>query len=296
MQRNRRKGQRYQTPIVSLEATFYDPVIAEEKYKKRRRQSKYVGMTVQDNKELQDYVVERLKLRWSPETIAGRMREENQPFYASKNAIYRFLYAPVGQPYCKYLKWRKYSRGRPRIGHHVKILIPNKISIHDRPERINDRSEYGHYEGDTIISGKQYHTTVSLATIYERKAMYLDAKKIPNLKPDTNNEALIFMFKKLLGTKSLTLDNGVENARHEKVKAVLGIDTYFCDPYSSWQKGGVENANKLIRRFIPKRSNIEVYSDEDILGFVNALNDMPRKRLGYRTPNEVMREQKILKN
>lgn len=274
---------------------IYDPAIADSKYKNRRKQAKYSGMLLHENEELKNYVVEKLKLGWSPKTIAGRMREQNKPFYGSDKAIYEYLYSPYGQQYCKYLRSKRYSKRR-RKGRKVKrTLIPNKISIHDRPEAINNKSEYGHYEGDTIVSGKSTGSKISLVTIYERKAMYIDARKIPSLSPADYNPAVKKLFGKLNGSKTWTLDNGIENVKYEELEKSLGIKTYFCDPYSSWQKPGIENANKLIRRFIPKGVNIADYSDEFIAAKVAELNDTPRAALGYKTPNEVMTEQNLLK-
>ena len=252
-------------------------------------------MLLHQNDALKKYVVSKLKKGWSPDSISGRMKEQELDFYASKRAIYEYLYSPYGQRYCKYILSHRYTR-KKRKGKKIKrSLIPNRISIHDRPEEVNDKTEYGHYEGDTIVSGKKTGSTASLVTIYERKAMYIDAKKIASLSPAEYNPAVTHVFSKLLNTKSWTLDNGIENVKYEALQKDLGIKTYFCDPYSSWQKPGIENANKLIRRFIPKGSNINDYSDAFIRSKIMERNNTPRKALGYKTPNEVMRAQKLFK-
>ena len=118
----------------------------------------------------------------------------------------------------------------------------------------------------------------------------MNARKIKNLKPDAQNAAIAKMKQDVTTIKSITFDNGIENTRHEK----LGIPTYFCDPYSSWQKGGVENANKMIRRFIPKGSDIADFSDEYVMMVIQLLNNKPRKSLQYKTPYEVMVEHNFL--
>ena len=118
----------------------------------------------------------------------------------------------------------------------------------------------------------------------------INARKIKNLQPDTPNAAIQIMKRDVISVKSITFDNGIENTRHEK----LGVPTYFCDPYSSWQKGGVENANKMIRRFIPKGSDIADFSDEYVMMVMDLLNNKPRKSLHYKTPNEVMVEHNLL--
>lgn len=273
----------------------YDPTLAQVKYKDRRKQAKYSGMLLHENDDLKKYVIEKLKLGWSPNAVSGRMEYLKLEFYASKRAIYEYLYSPYGQQYCKYLRSNRYGR-RKRKGKKVKrSLIPNRISIHDRPESINNKSEYGHYEGDTIVSGKNTGSTAALVTIYERKAMYIDGKKIKSLSPQDYNPAVAHEFGKLNGSKTWTLDNGIENVKYEELEKELNIKTYFCDPYSSWQKPGIENANKLIRRFIPKGADINNYSDEFIEQKIEELNDTPREALGYKTPNEVMAEQNLFK-
>lgn len=276
-------------------ATDYDAVSAQNKYDSRRKQAKYSGMHLHENDELKKYVIEKLKKGWSPKAISGRMKYLKLGFYASKRAIYEYLYSPYGQQYCKYLLSHRYSK-RKRKGKKIKrTLIPNKTSIHERPEYINDKSKYGHYEGDTIVSGKNTGSKAALVTIYERKAMYIDADKIPSLSPVVYNPAVEKLFGKLSEAKTWTLDNGIENVKYEELEKELGIKTYFCDPYSSWQKPGIENANKLIRRFIPKGADINNYSDTFIKQKIDKLNDTPREALGYKTPNEVMREQNMFR-
>jgi len=285
----RRKGRLRQKKI-------YDSLAAHRKAQARRNNAKYVGMQVWELPELKDYVVEGLKRGWAPQTISGRMKAEGKPFYASKNAIYAFLYSPYGQRYCKYLKSHRYNKRKRGPKKTKKSLIPNRISIHERPAIIDNKLEYGHFEGDTIHSGKNTGSKVALSTIYELKAMYIDARKIPNLSPKENIKALERMFAKLKNSRSLTLDNGLENTLHEQLQKKFTIQTYFCDPHSSWQKPGIENANKLIRRFIPKGSDIGLYSRAFIRKKIKELNDTPRKALGYKTPNEVMMEHKLFKN
>lgn len=279
----------------SVTAKVYDPAVADNKYKDRRKQAKYSGMLLHENDELKNYVIEKLKLGWSPASISGRMEYLKLGFYASKRAIYEYLYSPYGQQYCKYLLSQRYNKRRRKAKKVKRTLIPNKTSIHDRPEYINNKSEYGHYEGDTIVSGKNTGSTVSLVTIYERKAMYIDAEKIKSLSQQDHNPAVKKLFGKLNGSKTWTLDNGIENVKYEELEKELNIKAYFCDPYSSWQKPGIENANKLIRRFIPKGVDIDNYSDELIEVKIEELNNTPREALGYKTPNEVMAEQNMLK-
>lgn len=249
-------------------------------------------MLVHGNKALRDYVTQRLKHGLSPEAVAGRMRYERQPFYASEKSIYAFLYSVWGQCWCKYLKSRRYNKRRRKGLKPKRALIPNKISIHERPERGN---EYGHFEADTIVSGKKTGATAALSTVYELKAMYIDARKLRTVSPRLHTQAQIKMLGKFKQIRSVTEDNGIENVDHERLKRKFGAGTYFCDPHSPWQKPGIENANKLIRRFIPKGSDIGLYSAAFVRSIVYKLNNTPRKALGWKTPNEILHQQKLFK-
>jgi len=276
---------------------IYNPRRAAQKARNRRKQSKYQGMKIRGKPELEKYVKEKLKLLWTPEKIAGRLKnvDIHLPYISSKG-IYKWLYSSFGQAYCKYLPKQRYNpRKRKKKKKTKREMIPNRIGIEHRSEAANERREYGHYEGDTIVSGKRHNSTASLSVITERKARYVGLKKIKNLKPKTNNRAIKRMGKKLY-RKTLTLDNGIENKAHEKLAVQMMIDIYFCDPYSSWQKGGVENVNGIIRRFIPKGADIADYSDAEIQKIEDYLNHTPRKCLNYKTPYEVMVENNLFLN
>jgi len=141
-----------------------------------------------------------------------------------------------------------------------------------------------------MVSGKKTGSKAAVTIMYERKARYIDAKKIKNLRPGSNKEALNKMkLDKIV--KSMTFDNGIENTKHQE----LNVPTFFCDSYSAWQKGGVENCVKMIRRYIPKGCDINDYSDQDVEFIVTLLNNKPRKSLGYKTPYEVMIEKNLFK-
>lgn len=267
----------------------YDSSLAHKKAKTRRKLSKYQGKEINEDKKLKKFIIKHLEKDWSPDEISGRMKLKKKPFYASKNTIYEWLYSAWGQRYCKYLKSKQYNPKKRKAKKAKKSLIPNRIGIEMRPDVINNNVEYGHCEADTIVSGKKTGSKKALAVTYQRKAKYISIRKIPSLKPEDFNNAL-----KDIQTKqkifSFTYDNGIENRLH----ALLNVATYFCDPYSSWQKGGVENVNAMIRRYIPKGADISDYSDEYIQMIENILNNKPRKSLGYKTPREVMIENNLL--
>lgn len=292
IKRNRRKTRKKGGTVDGP----YEATVADHKAYVRRLYAKYQGKKINENRQLKEYIIERLEKYWSPDEISGRMKFEKQPCYASKTAIYDWLYNSwYGYFLCPYL-YSKRCKPRRNKKKTKRIIIPNRISIHLRPNEANNKTRYGHYEGDAIVSGKKHHSKKSLTVIYERKAKYVGIRKIDNLKPALNNQAIASIAKGLNTFKSLTLDNGIENIKHEQLKEQLDIDTYFCDPYSAWQKPGVENANKQIRRFIPKGSDINNYSEEYVASVADILNNKPRKSLGYKTPLEVMIENGLLKD
>jgi len=273
----------------------YRAKTAQQKARIRKRYAQYQGKKIWENKELRECIEQGFKKHWSPDEISGRMKYEKQPFYASKTAIYEFLYSAYGQYLCKYLPSKRYRKRKRKNKKTKRALIPNRVGIEKRPEEANLKLKYGHFETDTIISGKKTGSKESLSVILERKARYIRVRKIDSLKPEQNNKAILKMAQGIKVFKTLTLDNGIENTKHEKLQKELSVQTFFCDPYSSWQKGGIENANRLIRKFIPKGTDIGDYSDGYIKEVCSILNNKPRKSLGYKTPLEVMIENSVLR-
>ncbi len=286
IKRNRRSRK---SPIKN-KANKYESYVAHHKAYLRRHFASLEGKKVDINMELRFYVIKGIELGWSPDEIAGRAIKQKQSFKVSKNSIYRWLYSRSGKPYTDYLYSRR-KRRRKRKPKTKRTLIPNRIGLELRPLGSTNRSRYGHFEGDTMVSARKTGSKAALSVIYERKARYIDARKIQRMKPTLNNNAIMGMKKNLIKFKSLSMDNGLENIYHER----LGMPTYFCDPYSSWQKGGVEHAIKMIRRFIPKGVDVNDYSAEDVKMIIDMINHKPRKSLNYKTPYEVMVENNLFK-
>lgn len=284
--RNRRKHRKKKN--IKNKRARYEADVAEHKAYVRRKYAKYQGKTINENKDLKMYIIKKLKKCWNPDEISGRMGRDQESFYASKTAIYEWLRTSRGSRYCRYLYSGRYYTKKQRGRVAKKTLIPHRIGIEHRPRGAANRTRYGHYESDTMVSGKKTGSTEALSVLYERKAKYIGAKKIANLKPRNNNKAIAEMQSEVV-VKSITMDNGIENTKHEE----LEVSTYFCDPYASWQKGGVENANKMIRRFIPKKSDIGDYSDYYVKMVVDILNNKPRKSLHYKTAYEIMVENNL---
>lgn len=279
IQRNRRRKR----AAGGVRKGPYEASVANHKAYLRRRYAKYQGKKINEHDTTRMYIISCLKRYYSPDEISGRMRREHQPFYASKTAIYEWLYTSRGSYWCRYLYSRHYRPKKRKGNRAKKVLIPHRIGIQERPLGATNKTRYGHYESDTVVSAKKTGSRAALAVLYERKAKYIEARKISGLRPSSTITALQEM-KEGIAVKSITFDNGIENTKHTE----LGVPTYFCDPYSSWQKGGVENANKMIRRFILKKSDLGDYSDEYVKMVIDILNSKPRKSLGYKTPYEVM--------
>lgn len=259
----------------------YDPRKAKHKAYVRRKYSKYQGMKIRESSEIENYVEEKLKLSWSPESIAGRMKSD-LGISVHHTVIYKYLYGQYGQHLCKYLRYKRYKRRKRMKTKSIREIIKNRVFIDRRPKVISFRKRFGDFEGDTL--GVPKYTAKTLVGAIERKSRYILARKISRLK--NTMEGFKKMFQSLPAL-SLTLDNGVENARFAELK----IPTYFCHPYSSWEKGSIENAFGLIREFIPKKSSLENYSQSDINAILEIINGRPRKCLGWRTPAEVFQEQ-----
>ena len=264
----------------------YDSGKADHKAYVRRWQSKYQGMKIRENQKLEQYVREKLKKHWSPEQISGRLKLEQGHPIISHRVIYKYLDSVFGWPLKKYLKYQgKYHRysGYQRSKENV---IDNMVFVDQRPEIINQRKRFGDFEGDTL--GRPLHTKSTVAALVERKSRFLLARKIKRL-----GQAMD-VFKELMSgvqTHSITLDNGFENARHQE----LGIASYFCHSYSSWEKGSIENAFGILREYIPKKAGLDNYSQKALDAILEEINATPRKCLNYQTPKEVFRENCLIR-
>lgn len=276
----------YEVRENSTEGT-YDPLKADKKARVRKRMSKYQWKKINECQKLQDYIIKRLRKHWNPDEIAGSMKREKTPFSASKTAIYEWLYSARGQQYCPYLYSERYRRKPRKEKKTGRMMIPERVGLDKRPLMIQRRMEYGHFEGDTVVSRRGGRG--GLSVLSERKSRLLTVRKIHSMSPTENVRKIRSMMKRL-NLKSITFDNGIENKRH----GFLGIPTFFCDPYSSWQKGGVENGNKMLRRYFPKGTDFGEVSQQEIDRAVQLINEKPRKILGYRSALEVARENGVL--
>jgi len=248
------------------------------------------------DKQLYRYIVEKLKEGWSPKDISGRLKK-HPPLhlkgkYISHEQIYEYIYNG-GRDECfnrlfHYLPRTKPQR-QPRYQrkYRKKETIPDRISIHLRPEAINNRDEYGHWESDTVCFGRKRQ---ALSVQCERKSRYVAISKLDDHSSQETIDAIMGQVETSSPRlwRSITFDNGTEGAQHARLRNDYKIDTYFCDPYKSWQKGSVENVNGLIRRYLPKRAEIDKIPIEYIYAVQEKLNNKPREILDYLTPKEIM--------
>jgi IS30 family transposase len=221
-----------------------------------------------------------LGIEWSPEQIADKLP-------ISHETVYQHVYADKasGGKLHKGLRSQKPRRKRHLCWRDRRGQIPNRCPISERPAHIEGRKRVGHWEGDTVIGAGHSQAVV---TVVERKSGYAKLKKVANKTAELVSQAIEDVLKPLNArVKTLTVDNGKEFAYHQKVDQALGIQTYFADPYCSWQRGSNENFNGLLRQYIPKKRRMETVTDDELTMIENRLNHRPRKRLGFKTPHEV---------
>lgn len=271
----------------------YVAAYAKQKAYVRRRYAKYQGKKIEEHKALRSHIITGLQSGWNPDEISGSMKRTGQPFYVSKTATYDWLYSAYGQPYCQYLPSRQYRSKQRKAKTTERVMIPDRVPVRMRPLGATNRTRYGHWEGDTVVSGKRTGGKAALTVVQERKTRLIGAMLIPNLKPASFVAATtdLLAHKKAL---SLTLDNGIENKQHAVITAATGAQAFFCDPYSSWQKGQVEHANKLLRRYLPKGCDLSQYNQEFVDAICDRLNKKPRKILGYKSALQLAEEKGVI--
>lgn len=297
---------------------IYEPLHAQS-VSAGRKQNAWLKKQPLKNKKIYSYVMSSLKRSWSPEQIAGRLKlkhPKDSSWHICHETIYQFIYKPKSdvtkqgliqqavldkrlnskqlsvnvtdydRPLWEYLR-RKQVKRRKHLGRKVqRVRIPDRISIHDRPTVIDERKEFGHWEGDSLVGKGRLS---GLHTEYERISSTIRFEKMTRI----NTEGFIQATGKIFGIlpkkarKSTTLDNGSEHVSHIVLKENYDMDTYFADPYSAWQRGGNENANMWIRYYFPKGTDFATITDEELKDVEWELNNRPRKRLGFKTAQEV---------
>lgn len=264
----------------------YSAVTAQEAAARRRRERPQVRKM--DRPETNAFVRQGLARRWSPDQIAGRLKREcggDHRRCVSHQTIYRWIDSRDGS---QREYWRERLRfGRRRPGRERRGQLPRTASIQGRPAVVDRRGRFGDWEGDTLVGGGRRG---GMVTLVERKSGYLLAGKVPHLRARLVRQEI----ESLLATappglrRTLTLDNGKEFAEHERLSEHLHLNVYFADPYCAWQRGTNENTNGLLRQFFPKGTIFRGMHRQHLDEAQHLLNHRPRKRLGYRTPHEVL--------
>lgn len=255
----------------------------------KRRHQKRRGK-LDKHPELKKLVLNRLEKDWSPEEIAGWLKQMPWCETISHESIYQYVYerAEKWEKLFLLLPQRRPKRRKWGGRKHHKIRIPERKSIKLRPEIVNQRQRYGDWESDNL-EFKRTVTKGAISVQCERKSGLIRIHKVAGKKNPTDTLDALTKTRESIPDdlfKTITFDNGFENYRHRE----LGIDTYFCKPFASWQKGSVENVNKLLRRYLPRDIKLDDLTDKDIYAIQEKINDRPRKRLKYKTPNQIINE------
>ena len=277
-------------------AAPYNCKFAHQRYQRRRKYSR-PAPKLQARSALFETVCELLRKRWSPQQIAAHLATvhgSRRSQRVSHETIYTCIYAqPKGElrreligclRMARAKRWPR-SRGVDRRGE-----IADLLSIHVRPPQVNERQFPGHWEGDLI---KGAANLSAVGTLVERSSRLLMLAKLPHPQPATAAHVLQAFSDKLLSIaqpmrQTLTYDRGKEMARHGELSERTGVAVYFCDPHSPWQRGTNEHTNGLLRQFFPKGTDFARISHRQVARAERLLNERPRKRLGYRTPQEVL--------
>lgn len=265
---------------------FYWSHSAQEKYLKRRKR----GLKLEKDADLQKYVHEKLKAGWSPYQIEGRLKLENGGWCViSHESVYHYIYGDLDRRYLFHKYLRRKHRYRIKRGQR-KPRVPKELLISSRPETINNRDEFGHWECDLMVFKKGIKT--NLITLRERKSRYLIAIKNQNREAAGTALTLISTITKIKDhVKSITFDQGSEFKKYEWIKSCIGADIYFCEPASPHQKGCIENANGNIRIEFQRDYDTKMLKQHYLNNVIKNINNRPMKCLNYLTPNEVFEKE-----
>ncbi len=225
-------------------------------------------------------VTELLEEKLNPEQISAQLE-------VSHETIYKHVYVDrsLGGDLYRHLRCQKKRRKRCAGGRDRRGQIIGRRPISERPTNVEKRSQIGHWEGNTLIGKGHKQAIVSLV---ERKSGYAVLKKVTMKTSELVSSAIIQGLRPIAyKVKTITFDNGREFSDHAKIDEALDSVSYFADPFSSWQRGSNENLNGLVRQYIPKTRRLSTVTHDELAMIKDRLNDQPRKRLGFKTPNEV---------
>jgi IS30 family transposase len=240
-------------------------------------------MKIVEHDALRKEITTRLLDDQSPEAVAGAVRRNRQLPGISKESIYRFIASVYGRRIEAH-QWRKKHRRKGRRA--TSARLPNRTFIDKRPKHINARKRIGDAEADFIVSGKSGKGILLVVADRKSRMAFIERIIQPNIREV--HMAFLRITARFLEMKTLTMDNDILFAKHEELAKLLHVKIFFCHAYHSWEKGTVENTNKIIRRDIPKGSDLSKRSKRFIEALERKLNRRPMKCLAYRTPQEIL--------
>ena len=237
------------------------------------------------NKRLRRFICRLLRKGYSPEIIAFKVNEKNNRWKTNYETIYQWIYKDR-KDLILFLTRSHRIRRKRSTEKQKRGKIPDRVMIEKRPDYINLRSKIGHWEIDTAVSRQ---SKAAIMVLVERCTRYVIIKKLPAKTAFHMHSATVNSFKTLPSKviKSITYDNGLENALHAHTNKILGIKSYFCNPYHSWEKGTVENIIGIIRRFYPKKTDWNNITQWDLNKVARYINNRPLKLLNFSTPYQV---------
>ncbi len=267
----------------------YRAAIAEERSWEKARRPK--RCTLAANGRLRDVVAKKLREDWSPEQISGWLCKhypDDEAMHISHETIYRTLFVQAKGVLKKELLAHLRSGRMMRKGRHASTKgqprgqIKDAVSIRERPPEAEDRAVPGHWEGDLIAGSRNTH----IATLVERSSRFVMLVRVRGKDTESVVAALGNQIRRLPKTMmdTLTWDRGTEMAAHKRFTVATDVSVYFCDPKSPWQRATSENTNRLLRQYLPRKTDLSVYGQHDLDLIALKLNTRPRKILGYDTP------------
>jgi len=265
---------------------IYRAWVAQVAYETNRRHCKQIPkLDHPANYRLRSWIVDCLQKGWDPSMIAGRLAGEGFKLIACAETIYKWIYSSpwaIAEKLYQYLRQGKKRRSKHKGRSAQKSKIPNRVSIHERPAVVNEKSRVGDWEGDSVV----YTHKHAINTVNERVSSLVAFTKLTRKTAVQTAEAVIAKLSRYTAY-TITFDNGTEFTQHGLITEALGVSVYFADPYSSWQRGANENSNRQLRAYLPKRSDIRNLTQKELDNIAWEMNNKPRRRLNWHTPQEV---------
>lgn len=264
---------------------IYRAWVAQVAYETNRKRCKQIAkLDHPANHRLRGWIVACLQKGWDPSMISGRMKAEGFVTVCAET-IYSWIYAStwaIAEKLYQYLRQGKKRRTKQAGRSSHKSKIPNRVSIHERPTVVDQRSRLGDWEGDSVV----YTYKHAINTVNERMSGLVAFTKLTQKTALLTAKAVCTKLRTYV-THTITFDNGSEFTQHGLISEALGVTVYFADPYSSWQRGANENCNRQLRAYLPKRTDIRNLTQKELDNIAWELNNKPRRRLNWHTPQEV---------